>query len=56
MSDKNTIPKLKKVDGKWTSVLNGESWVEKEVAKLTYEEVGDTSRIDVEVGCVLETR
>ena len=44
LSDDNTIPKLKKVDGKWKPVLNGDSWAEKEVAKLTDEEVGDTSR------------
>ena len=44
MSDDNAIPKLKKVDGKWKSVLNGDSWAEKEVAKLTDDEVGDISR------------
>ena len=44
LSDDNTIPKLKKVDGKWKSVLNGDSWAEKQVAKLTTEEVGGANR------------
>ena len=44
LSDDNTIPKLTKIDGKWKSVLNGDSWAEKEVAKLTDDEVGDISR------------
>ena len=44
LSDDNTIPKLQKVDGKWKSVLNGDSWAEKQVAKLTTEEVGGANR------------
>ena len=44
LSDDNTIQKLKKVDGKWKSVLNGDSWAEKQVAKLTTEEVGGANR------------
>jgi hypothetical protein len=44
LSSDNTIPKLEKVDGKWKSVLNGDSWAEKEVAKLTDEDVGNVNR------------
>ena len=44
LSDAKVIPRLEKKDGKWKSVLDGSSWSEKEVAKLTDQEVGDASR------------
>eukprot|EP01043_Picozoa_sp_COSAG02_P043204 COSAG02_NODE_3742_length_6300_cov_8.889534_3_plen_633_part_00 len=44
LSKANTIPRLKKVDGKWKSIVDGSSWAEKQVAKLSDEEVGEMSR------------
>ena len=44
LSDENTIPKLKKVDGKWKSVLDGSSWAEQQVASLSDGEIGETNR------------
>ena len=56
LSAENTIPRMQEVNGKWKSILDGSSWAEKQVAKLTDGEVGTMTRAKLMWRLVAYTR